>query len=526
MRNIFCLWAAIVLSFVIGLGILWRPVLDILFLVVPLIIIGIHDMIQRKHTILRNYPLIGHARYLLEMIRPEISQYFIESNSDGSPFSRENRSVVYQRAKNELDTLPFGTQRDLYAVGYEWINHSMLPAHITKPNKRIQVGGKDCSQPYSASLFNISAMSFGSLSQNAILALNKGALIGKFAHNTGEGGLSKYHLEPGGDLIWQIGTGYFGCRDKQGNFDVTQFSSRVSVPQVKMVEIKISQGAKPSHGGILPAKKLTLEIAEMRGVPMGQDVISPPAHTSFNTPIGLLEFVQTLRVASRGKPVGFKLCIGKRREFLAIVKAMLVTKILPDYITVDGGEGGTGAAPLEFSDSVGTPLADGLAFVHNAINGAGLREHIRIVAAGKVNSGIHIATKFALGADMCSSGRAMMFALGCVQALRCNTNKCPTGVATQDPRLYKGLDVPDKAQRVANFHRETLNSFFQMLGAVGVQSPQDLKPWHVMRRISTTESRNFGEIYPFIEPGSLLSKNVPPSFERAWNAASADRFTS
>jgi len=507
-----------------GIAYFWPPILVLLIVLLPLIGLGIADMLQIKQTIRRNFPVIGHGRYLLEKIRPEVNQYFIESNTDGRPFNREDRSVVYQRAKGELDTLPFGTQRDVYAVGYEWINHSLAPVHPDDSHRRVKVGGADCKQPYSASLFNVSAMSYGSLSKNAVLALNGGAKIGGFAHNTGEGGLSQYHLEPGGDVIWQVGTGYFGCRDTQGNFNVEEFIKRARLPNVKMIEIKLSQGAKPGHGGILPARKVTAEIAHIRGVPMGADVISPPAHTAFSTPIGLLQFVRTLREASGGKPVGFKLCIGKRREFLAIVKAMLESGILPDFITVDGGEGGTGAAPLEFSDFLGTPLNDGLSFVNSALLGADLRSSIRVIAAGKVNTGFHIASKIALGADMCNAARAMMFALGCIQALRCNSNTCPTGVATQDPVLVKGLHVGDKATRVANFHRETVKSFFEVLGAAGLSKPQDLQPWHIMRRVSSTETKNYSEIYPFLEPGALLGANLPASFGRAWLAARPDRF--
>ena len=505
---------------ILGLSYFWTPALFSLILVGPIIALGIIDTLQTRQTVRRNFPVIGHGRYLMEMIRPEINQYFVESNSDGRPFSREDRSVVYQRAKGQLDTLPFGTQWNVNEVGYEWINHSLAPVHPDGVGQRVQVGGPACKKPYSASIFNVSAMSYGSLSKNAVLALNKGAKIGGFSHNTGEGGLTPYHLENGGDIVWQIGTGYFGCRDKKGFFNPDEFGKRANLPNVKMIEVKLSQGAKPGHGGILPAKKLTPEIAAIRGVELGHDVISPPAHSAFSTPVGLLEFVQKLREATGGKPMGFKLCLGKHREFLAIVKAMLETGVTPDFITVDGAEGGTGAAPLEFSDSVGTPLNDGLVFIHNSLVGAGLRDKIRIIAAGKITTGFHIAKKFALGADMCNSARGMMFALGCIQALRCNTNACPTGVATQDPELVKGLHVPDKAQRVANFHRETVKSFVEVLGAAGLESPRQLRPWHIMRRVGPMEVRNFSEIYPFIDSGSLLGKAVPSAFARPWSAAS------
>ena len=496
------------------------------FLVIyfPLVALGVFDFFQTKHTIRRNFPLLGRFRYMFEAIRPEINQYFIESNTDGRPFSREDRSVIYQRAKGQLDTLPFGTQKDVYQVGYEWINHSLAPAHAPHDHQKVRIGGTACLKPYDASIFNISAMSYGSLSKNAVLALNKGAKMGGFYHNTGEGGLSPYHLEHGGDICWQIGTGYFGCRNKDGSFNLDDFTRRSNHPHVKMIEIKLSQGAKPGHGGILPAAKVTPEIVEIRGVEMGKDVLSPPGHSAFNTPVGLLEFVAKLRNASGGKPVGFKLCLGKRREFLAIVKAMLKTQILPDFITVDGAEGGTGAAPLEFSDSVGTPLNDGLSFVHSALVGAGLRDQIKIIAAGKINTGFHIASKVALGADVCNAARGMLFAIGCIQALRCNSNKCPTGVATQDPELVKGLHVGDKAQRVTNFHRETVRSFFEVLGAAGLGSPGDLRPWHIMRRVGPMEVRNYSEIFHFLENGALLQEKVPASFARPWAAASADTF--
>ncbi len=503
---------------------IWPPILWSLFLLLPMIGRGIADMVQTKQAIKRNFPLIGHARYLLEMIRPEINQYFIESNSDGKPFSRNDRSLIYQRAKGELDTLPFGTQKDVYATGYEWINHSLAPVHPDAQYARVTVGGPDCTQPYSASIFNVSGMSYGSLSKNAILALNSGAKKGGFAHNTGEGGLSPYHLEPGGDLFWQIGTGYFSCRDKQGRFSETEFAKRAALPNVKMIEIKLSQGAKPGHGGILPASKLTPEIVEIRGVEPGHDVISPPAHTAFSTPTELLQFIKRLREASGGKPIGFKLCVGKRHEFLGIVKAMLATGITPDFITVDGGEGGTGAAPLEFSDSVGTPLNEGLSFVHNALVGAELRDRIRVIASGKVNTGFALATKVALGADMCNAARAMMFAVGCIQALRCNSNQCPTGVATQDPALVHGLHVGDKSERVARYHRETVKSFFEVLGAAGLQRPQDLKPWFVMKRVSSMEIRSYADIYPQLAPGQLLRNPESSGMSRAWANANATRF--
>ncbi len=524
MRRAFLATSGATLAIIAGVAIAWPPILWALVVVVPVIVRGIADLVQTRQAVRRNFPVIGHGRYLLEQIRPEINQYFVESNHDGRPFSRNDRSVVYQRAKGELDTLPFGTQRDVYAVGYEWINHSLAPVEPDESLSRVRVGGRACTQPYAASILNVSAMSYGSLSKNAVMALNTGAKIGGFAHNTGEGGLSPYHLEPGGDLIWQIGTGYFSARTPDGRFSIDEFQRRATLPTVKMIEVKLSQGAKPGHGGILPAAKLTPEIVAIRGVVPGQDVVSPPAHTAFSTPLGLLAFLQTLREASGGKPVGFKLCVGKRHEFLGIVKAMLESGIAPDFITVDGAEGGTGAAPMEFSDSVGTPLCEGLSFVHYALVGAGIRDQIRIIASGKVNTGFQIATKVALGADMCNAARAMLFAIGCIQALRCNTNRCPTGVATQDPELVRGLHVGDKSTRVARFHRETVKSFFDVLGSAGFQEPGDLKPWFVMRRVNSGEVRSYHEIYPSIEPGALLNGSVNGSMGRAWDTARPDRF--
>lgn len=501
------------------------PILWISFgVLVVLALVGVHDVNQKSHAVLRNFPVIGHFRYLLEMIRPEINQYFIESNTDGTPFNRELRSVVYQRAKGELDTLPFGTQRDVYEPGYEWIAHSVL-AHTPKEHDpRVVIGAETCAQPYSSSLLHVSAMSFGSLSSHAVLALNKGARMGGFAHNTGEGGISSYHLEHGGDLIWQIGTGYFGCRSKDGRFDLDRFRENATRPSVKMIEVKLSQGAKPGHGGILPAVKLTEEIASIRGVPMGHDVLSPPAHSAFGTPDELLEFVETLREASGGKPVGIKLCVGVQSEFMALAKAMVRSDRHPDYIAVDGGEGGTGAAPLEFSNSVGSPLADGLVFVHNCLVGFGLRERVRVIASGKIATGFQLVSRLALGADACASARSMMLALGCIQARRCNANDCPVGVATQKENLVGGLDVEDKAQRVQRYHAETLDSALELLAAAGLSSPSEASPEHILRRTGPTEVKSYFELYPFLEKGALLFEPVPTAYEEAWRASSPDSF--
>ncbi|MFQ5629953.1 MAG: FMN-binding glutamate synthase family protein, partial [bacterium] len=493
------------------IAIFYPPVLWSMVVLGPVIALGFHDYLQKKHAVLRNFPVIGHFRYMAEAIRPEISQYFIESDTDGVPFNREQRSVVYQRAKKARDTVPFGTKRDVYEVGYEWVNHSVRPIHLEPKDMRIMVGEGNCKQPYSASRLNISAMSFGSLSKNAVLALNQGAKMENFAHNTGEGGISPYHLQNGGDLIWQIGTGYFGCRTRDGEFCPDSFTERANLPEVKMIEIKLSQGAKPGHGGILPAAKLTKEIAGIRDVPMGEDVLSPPAHSAFSTPIALLEFIVKLRALSGGKPVGFKLCVGKRREFLAICKAMVKTGMAPDFITVDGGEGGTGAAPLEFTDHIGAPLVESLIFVHNALSGFSLRNKIRVIASGKVTSGFGMVKRLALGADMCNSARGMMMALGCIQALRCNSNHCPVGITTQNPQLVAGLVPEDKSRKVANFHYELLKSVCEIMGAMGIANPDDLHPWHIMRRTSPIEIKHYGEIHEFLNDGDLLAEKLPRS---------------
>ena len=495
-------------------------------IVVVLVGLGIYDVIQPAHAIRRNFPLIGRFRYLAEGIRPELQQYFVESNDSGRPFSRDLRSLAYQRAKNITDTVPFGTEKDVYALGYEWINHSLMAKHPHDLSPRVKVGGPDCKKPYEAALLNVSAMSYGALSTNAIRALNRGAKIGGFAHNTGEGGLSPYHLEEGGDIIWQIGTGYFGCRDKTGNFDPELFAKKANHENVKMIEIKLSQGAKPGHGGILPASKVNKEISEIRNVPMGADVISPPSHTAFRTPLELCAFIKQLRDLSGGKPIGFKLCVGKRREFLALCKAMVATNITPDFITVDGGEGGTGAAPLEFSNVVGTPLIEGLVFVHNALVGTNLRDRIKVIASGRIVTGFDIAQKLAIGADLCNSARAMMFALGCIQAQRCNTNTCPTGIATQDPQLVAGLVIDDKAVRVAHFQQNTVRAFAEILAAAGLDKPHQLRPWHVLRRVSRQETMHYGEMFEYVKRGALLGEEVPKSYARAWFAAQAKNFES
>ncbi|MFQ5501947.1 MAG: FMN-binding glutamate synthase family protein [Phycisphaerae bacterium] len=528
--KIFWLTSVICVSIVAGLSLVWPATLWAFIVIGPLILLGIYDSLQRAHAVIRNFPVIGRARYWMESIRPEIQQYFVESDTSGRPFSRELRSVVYQRAKVATDTRPFGTIRDLHEVGSEWIAHSLTPKHPPEKKPRILIGEGRCGRPYAASMLNVSAMSFGSLSKNAVLALNGGAKLGGFAHNTGEGGLSPYHLEAGGDLIWQIGTGYFGCRTPEGNFDPDPFASKAKLDSVKMIEIKLSQGAKPGHGGILPAAKVTPEIAQIRGVPLGRDVISPPCHQAFSTPKGLLDFIVQLRELSGGKPIGFKLCVGLPSEFLSICKAMVETGIVPDFITVDGAEGGTGAAPMEFSNAIGMPLTDGLLFAHNALLGCDLRDKIRVICSGKIVTGFHMVQRLAIGADLCNSARAMMFALGCIQAIKCNTNRCPVGVATQDPDLVRGLDVTDKKYRVFNYHKNTVNSFLEILGAAGLSHPNELQPRHIQRRVSPTEVHDYGRIYQYLDPGALLSSSPPVKiptcevFSEAWDTASAERF--
>jgi glutamate synthase domain-containing protein 2 len=528
MRNEFIIFSVVVLVAVGAIAPFWMPVLWSLILFVPLIGLGLMDMLQTKHTINRNYPLLGRGRWTMEFLRPKIYQYFVESDIDGRPFSRIDRSVIYQRSKKELDTAPFGTQLDVYAEGYEWVNHSIaaLDHHAVPEDPRIVVGGPACKQPYASSILNISAMSYGSLSPNAIMALNAGAQIGGFAHNTGEGGISHYHLQHKGDLVFQVGTGYFGAREpgKEG-FSGKAFAENAVRPEVKMIELKLSQGAKPGHGGILPAAKNTPEIAKIRGVQPGTTVNSPPYHTAFHTPIEMMHFIQQLRDLSGGKPIGFKLCVGQRSEFIAICKAMIETGILPDFISVDGGEGGTGAAPVEFSNSVGWPLRDGLAFVYDALVGFGLKQHIKLFAAGKVATAFDIYRAMAIGADACNAARAFMMSLGCIQSLECNKNICPTGVATQNPALMRGLVVMDKKQRVANFHGETVRSFRELLAATGLHTPEEINRAHLNRNESQTLIRRYDESYPYIAEGSLLAAPYPDGWTVMMQEASAQTFT-
>jgi len=487
----------------------WPPFALSLLLTGPLFLVGVLDSLQTKHAVRRNFPVIGNLRYLLEMIRPEINQYFIESNTDGTPFNREQRSIAYQRAKATLDKLPFGTQRDVYAVGTEWINHSLSAVSPEGPAPRIRIGGPRCTRPYDAALLNVSAMSFGSLSGPAIEALNHGAALGGFSHNTGEGGLSPHHQAGGGDLVWQLGTAYFGCRTPDGGFDAEAFAAKAASDQVKMIEVKLSQGAKPGHGGILPAAKITPEVAAIRHVPMGKDVVSPPTHRAFDSPRSMLAFLDRLRELSGGKPVGIKFCVGDPVEVLGICRAMYETGQGPDFMTVDGSEGGTGAAPLEFSNSIGWPLTEGLVFVHNALMGYGLRERVKIIAAGKIITGFDMAKRLAQGADLCNAARGMMFALGCIQARRCHQNDCPVGVATQKPSLVRGLVVEHKAVRVRNFQHHTVEAFREILGAAGLTHPDDLRPRHIVRRTGPQTVQTYAEIHEYLRPGQLLDGPIP-----------------
>jgi glutamate synthase domain-containing protein 2 len=519
---------AVVTALLLGFGTFDHKLFDVVL--IPIIIfgaltlLGMRDLLQKNHAILRNYPISAHMRFLLEEIRPEMRQYFFESEKDGMPFSRDTRALVYQRAKMVLDKRPFGTQEDVYREGYEWMHHSVAPKTNSNEKFRITVGGPDCIRPYSASVFNISAMSFGALSPNAVRALNAGARNGSFAHDTGEGGVSPYHREMGGDIIWEVGSGYFGCRNRDGSFNPDEFARIAGDDQIKMVELKISQGAKPGHGGVLPAAKVSEEISRIRGVAMGEDCISPASHSAFSTPIQMMQFVATMRKLSGGKPAGFKMCIGHPWEFLAICKAMLETGIYPDFIVVDGNEGGTGAAPLEFMDHLGMPMREGVSFVHNALIGIKARDRIRLGASGKIATAFDMARAMAIGADWCNSARGFMFSLGCIQSLSCHTDRCPTGVTTQDPTRSRALYVPDKITRVHNYHHATLHALAELLAAAGLEHPQDLRPIHFSQRTSTTEVRSFAKLYPALRPGELVDGTDDPRYRDAWAMARADTF--
>ena len=504
-----------------GVGASW------LFLFGTLVAIGVYDLRQKKRSILRNYPITGHIRFMLESVRPEIRQYFFEGDNDAAPFSRAQRSLVYQRAKAEVDKRPFGTQMDVHAEGYEWINHSVSPTTLKSHDFRITIGA-DRAQPYEASVFNISAMSFGALSANAIQSLNAGAKRGGFAHDTGEGSISAHHRKHGGDLIWEIASGYFGCRNADGSFNADKFAANACDPQVKLIEIKLSQGAKPGHGGVLPGPKVTAEIAAARGVPEGVDCVSPAAHSAFSTPVEMMHFIERLRTLSGGKPTGFKLCIGHPWEWFAMVKAMLATGITPDFIVVDGAEGGTGAAPVEFTDHVGSPLQEGLLLVHNTLRGVGLRDRVRVGAAGKVTSAFDIARLMALGADWCNSARGFMFALGCLQAQTCHTGRCPTGVATQDPQRQQSLVVVDKATRVFNFHQQTLHALQELVQAAGINHPNQITAHHIVRRSTDQKVRSLAQLILTQLPDRALLESdlqaLPVIYRMTWPRAVAGSF--
>lgn len=526
MRKAFVIFAITSLS-IIGLLMYVNLKFTYLLLIfVPLILMGLYDMFQSNKSIRRNFPLLGRMRYLLESIGPQMRQYFVESDLDGKPFNRLQRTLVYERSKKENDTMPFGTQLDVYNEGYEWINHSIRALSFSNVNDdpRVLIGSSQCEKPYEASLFNISAMSFGSLSKNAIIALNDGAKMGKFFHNTGEGGLSPYHLQ-GGDVVWNIGTGYFSCRDEDGKFSYPKFVERATLDNVKMIEIKFSQGAKPGHGGILPKEKVTDEIAAIRLVSKGHDIVSPPTHSAFTTPLEFIDFVKLLRKGSGGKPIGMKICIGNKSEFLSTCKAMIETETYLDFITVDGGEGGTGAAPQEYSDHVGMPLREALAFVYDALNGFGIKNQIKIICSGKVITGFDIVKNLSIGADLCNSARGMMFALGCIQALECHANTCPTGVATQDPELMKGLVPEEKSIRVARFQKETVKSAMDLMASAGLTHPDEVDRTVVSTRIDKTQVKTFYEIYPELDNGCLLNEGtVPLEFLYFWRKASVEKF--
>jgi glutamate synthase domain-containing protein 2 len=503
---------------------LWRPARWTLWLWGPLLAIAVWDFVQRRHTLRRNYPLLARVRWIMEDLRPFLRAYVVEGDLEGRPFSHDARALIYARAKGELDAHPFGTELDVYSEEYEWLAHSIAPNAAAPEEWRVKIGGPQCARPYDAALLNISAMSFGSLSAHAVLALNQGAKMGNFYHDTGEGGISRYHREPGGDLVWELGSGYFGCNDGKGVFDPVRFADNAALDQVRMIEIKLSQGAKPGHGGVLPAAKVTAEISAARGVPMGRDCVSPPAHTAFSTPLGMVEWAAKLRDIAGGKPVGIKLCIGQPHQLFAVMKAMRESGIRLDYIVVDGAEGGTGAAPVELSNTVGMPLREGLILARNALVGCSLKDDIRLAAAGKVHSGAGMAMNFALGADWCNAARAFMFSLGCIQSMRCHDDTCPTGVATQDLGRQRGLVVADKAERVARFQRQTLMGLREIVVAMGLESPWQIKPCDLSERIGSARAAPVDRIYEFLEDGQLLAEPEATPYARYWAAARADSF--
>ncbi len=512
--------ATLLLSFVGSPA--WLFLFCILF---PLAWVGVFDITQKHHSLLRNYPLVASVRWMFEAVRPYLRQYIVEGDLDGTPYNRQARTLVYARSKGQEDRQPFGTELDTQASEYEWMTHSLAPMPVEEEPFRVRVGGSECTKPYDAAVLNISAMSFGSLGRNAIEALNLGAKQGGFYHDTGEGGLSPYHRIHGGDIVWELGSGYFGCRNRDGSFSPERFAEKALDPQLKMIEIKLSQGAKPGHGGVLPAAKVTKEISLIRGIEMGEDCISPSRHPAFNTPAQMMEFVARLRELSGGKPVGIKMCVGHPSETFAIAKAMLHTGIRPDFVVVDGSEGGTGAAPQELADHMGMPLREGLVIMRNALVGAGLRDKVRLAAAGKVTSGFSMAANMAVGADWCNAARAFMFSLGCVMSMRCHTGGCPTGVTTNDPHLQRGLVVEDKAQRVTHFQQQTVAALADLVAAAGLAHPSELAPHHVWHRLTPVEAKPLDKLYPFLATGVLLEAPEATCYSAEWAAADPDSFT-
>jgi len=495
-----------------------------LIMLLPLLAVAVYDFFQTSHTLWRNYPLLARFRWLMEDIRPFAQAYVVEGDLEGRPFSHQERALVYARAKGDLDSHPMGTELNVYSDEYEWLGHSVVPNDKAPEYWRLNIGGPDCTQPYSSALLNISAMSFGSLSAKAVEALNLGAKMGDFAHDTGEGSISKYHRAHGGDLIWEIGSGYFGCRADDGAFDTGLFAENAATSQVKMIEIKLSQGAKPGHGGVLPGKKVTQEIAEARGIAVGEDCLSPASHSTFSTPIEMLHWIAQLRDLCGGKPVGIKLCVGQPHEVFAIAKAMLETGITPDFVTVDGAEGGTGAAPLELSNSIGMPLREGLIMVRNALVGTGLKNRVKIGASGKIHSGAQMAKAFAMGADWCNAARPFMFSLGCVQSMNCHRGNCPTGIATQETWRQRGLVVEDKAPRVARYQRQTVHSLREIVVAMGLDSPWDIQPHDMRERLNGAKSDAIDNIYDFVPEGALVNDPDATDLAKYWHSARADSF--
>ncbi|KGI78227.1 FMN-binding glutamate synthase family protein [Oleiagrimonas soli] len=524
LRMTFYVLSLLALVAIAVLGVFHPGAYYFLLLVIPLIGIGLYDIFIARQNVLSNYPVIGHLRYIMEFISPEIRQYFLESDKSGRPYTRQQRGLIKARAHGSEAVHPFGTEYDVDESGYNLALHSLAVKKVPESAARVDIGGPQCTRPYNSSRLNISAMSFGALSNHAVLAMNKGAKLGGFAQDTGEGGLTPYHLEHGADVIWEIGSGYFGCRTKDGRFDDEQFRKKACQDPIKMIEIKLSQGAKPSHGGVLPGSKVNAEIAEIRGVPEGEDCVSPATHPEFDTPRGLLAFVERLRKLSDGRPVGFKLCVGRRSEFLSICKAMVETGITPDFVTVDGAEGGTGAAPVEYSDRLGLVIDEALPFVHNALTGCGLRDKIRIIASGKIVDGFDMAQKIALGADVCNVARPMMFAVGCIQAQRCHTNTCPTGVATQDARRARAINIDTRAVHVKQYHAATIRSFLDITGSLGAAHPSELHPEHFLQRLPDQTPRSYADMFPAPDNGALLRGEIPADFEKPWSRASAERF--